>query len=63
MKQIAIARGFLQLCDTCYEHLQHEGLINIKDQAQQIDTVIDEICPNCSDFNRPLIDDMIGSAE
>lgn len=63
MKRIAIARGFLQLCDTCFAHLQHEGLINIKDQAQQVDQVLDAICPNCHDFNQPLIDDMIGSAE
>lgn len=63
MKQIAIARGFLQLCDTCFEHLHHEGLVNTKDQAQQIDQVIEAICPNCFDVNRPLIDDMIGSAE
>jgi len=30
------------------------------DQAER---VFDEICANCYDYNRPLIDDMLGSSE
>jgi hypothetical protein len=35
----------------------------IEDDRASSDKVIDDICPNCYDNNKPLLDDLLGSEE
>lgn len=62
MNQVLISRGFLVLCDLCLLALKEEHRVDSKGRAQS-DEVIHELCVNCFDFNKPLIDDILGSAE
>ena len=53
------------VCDPCLGALRHGQFIDgsntiAPDKAEH---VFDEICANCYDYNRPLIDDMLGSSE
>jgi hypothetical protein len=65
MQGLRIARGLLMVCDPCLGALRHGQFIDgsntiAPDKAEH---VFDEICANCYDYNRPLIDDMLGSSE
>lgn len=53
------------VCDACLGALKQGHYIEgssviAPDKAER---VFDEICANCYDYNRPLIDDMLGSSE
>ena len=61
MKMLKVSRGSLFLCETCYHIIAESGQIE-GDRATS-DKVIDEICPNCEDNNKPLLDDLLGSEE
>jgi hypothetical protein len=61
MKMLKVSRGALFLCDTCYHIIEESG--QIEDGRASSDEVIDEICPNCEDTNKPLLDDLLGSEE
>ncbi len=62
MNQVLISRGFLVLCNACITHLREEQVVDSKGQAKS-DDVIHDICANCHDYNKPLIDDILGSSE
>ena len=51
------------LCETCYDHVLAEKLPDEKNFVADFDALFDTICPGCTDINRPLIDDMLGSSE
>ena len=63
MHTISLMRGPFQLCDPCYETVVAEKLVDARNVASDHDAVFDNVCPNCYDRNRPLIDDMLGSSE
>ena len=53
------------VCDHCEHALRQAHFVDERgaippDRAER---VFDEICANCFDYNRPLIDDMLGSSE
>ncbi len=58
---VRVSRGFLVLCDECLSFLNKENFVN--NGISQSDDIVHDLCPNCSDYNRPLIDDLLGSAE
>ncbi|HEX9756332.1 MAG TPA: hypothetical protein VGB26_00870 [Nitrospiria bacterium] len=58
---IRVSRGFLVICDECVSYLQKENWVT--NGISQSDEVLHELCPNCTDYNRPLIDDLLGSSE
>jgi len=60
---ISLMRGPFQLCDSCYDTVVSEQLVDARNVASDHDAVFDNVCPNCYDRNRPLIDDMLGSSE
>jgi hypothetical protein len=62
MHQVLISRGFLVLCEACLTILKDEKMIDSAGRATS-DDIIHELCPNCHDYNKPLIDDILGSAE
>ena len=62
MHQVMISRGFLVLCDLCLLTLKEERRVDSMGRAES-DEVIHDLCMNCHDFNKPLIDDILGSAE
>lgn len=62
MNQVMISRGFLVLCNSCLSHLREEQVVDSKGRAKS-DEVIHDICANCHDYNKPLIDDILGSSE
>ncbi|MBI3809416.1 MAG: hypothetical protein HY284_03025, partial [Nitrospirae bacterium] len=47
----------------CYDTIVSEHLVDARNVASDHDAVFDNVCPNCYDRNRPLIDDMLGSSE
>ncbi len=51
------------LCDTCYDQVMAEKLADGRNYVADHEALFDAICPGCSDINRPLIDDMLGSSE
>jgi hypothetical protein len=53
----------MMLCDTCYEHVLTDNLIDHRNFVSNHELLFDTICPGCTDLNRPLIDDMLGSSE
>ncbi len=63
MRTISLMRGPFQLCDSCYDTIVSENLVDARNVASDHDAVFDHVCPNCYDRNRPLIDDMLGSSE
>ena len=62
-KTVAVMRGLMMLCGTCYDQVMHEKLANEKNYVADHEALFDTICPGCTDINRPLIDDMLGSSE
>jgi hypothetical protein len=40
-----------------------EKLVDHKNYVNDHEALFDTICPGCTDINRPLIDDMLGSSE
>ena len=53
----------MMLCDTCYDHVISEHLVDARNFVADHEALFDTICLGCSDINRPLIDDMLGSSE
>jgi hypothetical protein len=62
-KTVSIMRGLMMLCDACYDQVLAEKLVDQKHFVQNYEELFDTICPGCTDLNRPLIDDMLGSSE
>lgn len=60
---MSVARGLMMLCDTCYDHVQADNLTDSRNFVSNHELLFDTICPGCTDINRPLIDDMLGSSE
>ena len=58
---IRVSRGFLVICDDCNSYLIKEEWLN--NNYSKSDEIIHELCPNCTDYNKPLIDDLLGSSE
>ena len=62
-KTVSVMRGLMMLCDTCYEHVMTDRLVDARNYVADHEALFDTICPGCIDINRPLIDDMLGSSE
>jgi spermidine synthase len=62
-KTVAVARGLVMLCETCYDHVVADSLVDGRNYVADHEALFDVICPGCTDINRPLIDDMLGSSE
>ena len=60
---VAVMRGLMMLCDSCYDQVMAEKLTDHKNFVQNYEALFDTICPGCTDINRPLVDDMLGSSE
>ena len=56
-------RGLMMLCDSCYESVVEEKLMDDTNYVADHIALFDTICPGCDDLNRPLVDDMLGSSE
>jgi len=53
----------MMLCDTCYDQVMEEKLTDARNFIADHEALFDTICLGCTDINRPLIDDMLGSSE
>jgi hypothetical protein len=62
-KTVSVARGLMMLCETCYDHVMADQLVDKRNFVSDHEALFDTICPGCEDINRPLIDDMLGSSE
>jgi hypothetical protein len=62
-KTVAVSRGLMMLCETCYDQVVSEKLPDARNVVADHDALFDTICMGCTDINRPLIDDMLGSSE
>ncbi|MER3422623.1 MAG: hypothetical protein C4293_04705 [Nitrospiraceae bacterium] len=62
-KTVAVMRGLMMLCETCYDQIHSEKLADARNFVADYQALFDTICPGCEDINRPLIDDMLGSSE
>jgi hypothetical protein len=62
-RTVSVMRGLMMLCDTCYEEVMHEKIVDQRNYVADHEALFDVICPGCTDINRPLIDDMLGSSE
>ena len=51
------------LCDSCYDQVIHDKLPDQRNFIANHELLFDTICLGCTDINRPLIDDMLGSSE
>ncbi len=51
------------LCETCYDEVMAEKLVDGRNFVQDHEGLFATICLGCTDINRPLIDDMLGSSE
>lgn len=51
------------LCETCYDQAIADNLTDARNFVANHDLLFDTICLGCTDINRPLIDDMLGSSE
>ena len=60
---MSVARGLMMLCNTCYDHVLADKLVDQRNFVLDHEALFDTICPGCEDINRPLIDDMLGSSE
>ena len=60
---MAVMRGLMMLCETCYKQVLADNLVNEKHYVADHELLFDTICMGCTDINRPLIDDMMGSSE
>ena len=61
-KNVRVSRGFLVVCQECFGYLSHQKLVDDRNISAS-DEIIHDLCPNCTDYNRPLIDDLLGSSE
>ena len=61
-KNVRVSRGFLVLCQECFGYLSQQKMIDARSYSVS-DEIIHDLCPNCTDYNRPLIDDLLGSSE
>ncbi len=62
-KTVSVMRGLMMLCETCHDQVVTEGLPDARNFVSDHEALFDTICPGCTDINRPLIDDMLGSSE
>ena len=62
-KTISVMRGLMMLCESCYDEVMQEKLVDTRNYASDHEALFDVLCPGCSDMNQPLIDDMLGSSE
>jgi hypothetical protein len=62
-KTVSVSRGLMMLCDTCYDQVVHDKLPDHRNFIANHELLFDTICLGCTDINRPLIDDMLGSSE
>jgi len=62
-KTVSVTRGLMMLCETCYDHVIVDKLADGRNYVADHEALFDTICPGCTDINRPLIDDMLGSSE
>lgn len=62
-KTVGVARGLMMLCNTCFDQVMAETLVNEKNFVTDHEMLFDSLCLGCLDINRPLIDDMLGSSE
>lgn len=62
-KTVSVMRGLMMLCETCHDQVVHDNLVDAKNYVADHEALFDVICPGCTDLNRPLIDDMLGSSE
>jgi len=62
MQTVRVSRGFLLLCDSCYQVLKQDGVVDKHNQAIDHE-IIEHLCPNCHDHNKVLLDDLLGSSE
>jgi hypothetical protein len=65
MHGLRLARGLLMVCPHCETALRQGRFVDTHNAIppDMAERVFDEICANCFDYNRPLIDDMLGSSE
>lgn len=62
-KTVSVMRGLMMLCDSCHSQVLLEQLVDHKNFVADHEALFDTICMGCTDINRPLIDDMLGSSE
>ena len=62
-KLVKVMRGSMMLCNSCYESVVEEKLMDANTYVNDYHALFDTICPGCDDLNRPLVDDMLGSSE
>jgi spermidine synthase len=62
-KTVSVSRGLMMLCETCYGEVMEEKLTDARNFVADHEALFDTICMGCTDINRPLIDDMLGSSE
>lgn len=62
-KTVSVSRGLMMLCDSCHEQVFVEQLVDGRNFVANHEALFDTICLGCTDINRPLIDDMLGSSE
>jgi len=53
----------MMLCDVCYEQVFAENLVDQRNFVSDHESLFDTVCIGCTDINRPLVDDMLGSSE
>src|SRR6476661_8367438 len=61
-KTVAVMRGLMMLCDSCYDQVMAEKLTDYKNFVQNYEALFDTICPGCTDINGTPVDDMLGSS-
>ena len=62
-KTVSVSRGLMMLCDVCYEQVLVKHLVDKRNFVSDHEALFDTICMGCTDINRPLVDDMLGSSE
>ncbi len=62
-KTVSVLRGLMMLCESCYQSVLEEKLVDAANYVEDHEALFDTICPGCEDLNRPLVDDMLGSSE
>ena len=62
-KTVSVLRGLMMLCESCYQSVIEEKLVDATNYVEDHEALFDTICPGCEDLNRPLVDDMLGSSE
>ena len=62
-KTVSVSRGLMMLCETWYDQVYAENLPDARNFIADHEALFDTICMGCTDINRPLIDDMLGSSE